>query len=137
MAIAAVPHPYRRRSRPPDRRDSLGRAESTSKWNTRVRFTGSGLPGLAESCTERPPHIDIPAGRGAIHRLALESEPGQWSDESSRVVLPAGGGAHFDEHVGPRVMLERQRLLCTRGVHPIAARIPGVIVVRVAATTQR
>ena len=52
------------------------------------------------------------------------------------MALPSGPCPHLGNHVGPRMVLERQRFLCSAGIHPIDDE-PVVVAVGIAGPAVR
>lgn len=95
---------------------------TTAPWpDSLVRprpFVPSGRR-LTEPGSDRTPRVGVAARRAPIGRLAFEELTHDGTDQRHRIAPPPDNGAHLSEHVRPRVVLERQRLLGADGAQPV------------------
>ena len=90
-------------------------------------------PRLAEPGSNRAPRVGVAARRVPIRGLAFEELPHDGRDQRHRIAPPPDDGAHLREHLRPRVVLERQRLLCAGGIQPVGDK-PVFVAVRITGT---
>src|SRR4051812_11065387 len=81
-----------------------------------LRLVGRRLTQLP---TDRVPRIGVLTRLLPVRATPLEERPNERSEKGQDVPRPSRVCAHLGEHVGPRMMLELQRFLRARGVHPL------------------